>query len=474
MNDRIQINKICPCCFRDILNDEADMFIRDSDVRFNSPIYNDLITPKQDEKYMYFWDAMGGTLNVTQYNRIVITNSIIKEKNEELLLAKLEPIEKKYDPTSKGYELTIKGGSIVIVTNTMLCPHCHNVLPQNFWNYDMYRVGLAGSVAAGKTVFLSTLMINGFRVLNRDTLFVRNAHGDSMDSNKMEMERIAELLRREQICPDPTNKAFMPPIYLEIAYKNEECNKTFLLAIYDVAGEMIRRGAGAGKTTFARHMDGIICFTDPSAMLLDQPIPLKKSLDEGKILAECRLLTKEEQIAVQRKSNEEGKKIMYHSSNMVTAEEDEDFLYERRLDTILDSIRTGIGDNQLKNINIALTIAKCDLLEDLEEIKEVVGHSLLFQREELHRGWINQDHHLLRQYVLDKVFEQKVFHLQRNLAEYKSSALFCISALGCETHQVEQQQMIVTKAVRKIDPIRVEEPLMWLLMKYMKERRWIL
>lgn len=69
-------------------------------------------------------------------------------------------------------------------------------------------IGLAGSVASGKTVYLCSLMMNGFDVMQRQNLTVRNAYGNPNDDYKIEMERNADRLMRYGICPESTSKAF--------------------------------------------------------------------------------------------------------------------------------------------------------------------------------------------------------------------------------------------------------------------------
>ena len=154
-------------------------------------------------------------------------------------------------------------------------------------------------------------------------------------------------------------------------------------------------------------------------------------------------------------------------------QEDENLIYERNPVTILDSLRMGIGDSLLKDKYIALTIAKCDQLTELEEFREIPGSSLLFEREILKRGWIHTDHQLFRQKILEKVFEEKVYHMQRNVGEYKGHGLFMMSALGCETTQDKEGENGQTRAVSPINPIRVEEPFLWIVMKVLQERGWI-
>ena len=113
------------------------------------------------------------------------------------------------------------------------------------------------------------------------------------------------------------------------------------------------------------------------------------------------------------------------------------------------------------------------LLEELGEIKEYRGNSLLFERKQVSYGFMNMDHHFLRQEILKQIFDQKVFRLQRNLADYKESGLFAVSALGCETEETMEGTQKEVKTVGRVRPIRTEEPILWMMMKFMQERGWL-
>lgn len=473
MSEPKRIQKLCPYCFQNITNDEVDFLVKENQSEFASPILKDLLASREDVLYEHFWNGMGSRLDVTQTKRIVITNEMIETKNEELMQEQLECIEKNYIEQNGGYEVVIKEAGITAIANIMVCNHCHNILPINFWKYDLVSIGMAGSVASGKTVFLCSLLANGFECLNRTRISVRMAHGDPLDKNKMQMEQMAEQLVREGICPEPTSKVFRQPIFLEICYQGEDKDHFLLLALYDVAGEVVRAQAGVGQAMFFRYMDGIIFLVDPSQMLLEEPIFFKSMLDEEKLLEGLRLLTREEQIKIQQKSNRNDKEVVFDSRTLHEEQSDEKMLYERKPETILDMIRSGVGEGMLSEKYMALTIAQCDLLKNHDEIRKIPGYSLLFEREKIENGFLNPEHYLIRQRILEQIFEQKIYHIQRNVKEYKKCALFCCSALGCETKQVEIQNIEVTKAVKKRDPIRVEEPVMWILMKIMQERGWI-
>jgi len=86
---------------------------------------------------------------------------------------------------------------------------------------------------------------------------------------------------------------------------------------------------------------------------------------------------------------------------------------------------------------------------------------------------MNMDHHFLRQEILKQIFDQKVFRLQRNLADYKESGLFAVSALGCETEETMEGTQKEVKTVGRVRPIRTEEPILWMMMKFMQERGWL-
>ena len=86
---------------------------------------------------------------------------------------------------------------------------------------------------------------------------------------------------------------------------------------------------------------------------------------------------------------------------------------------------------------------------------------------------MNMDHHFLRQEILKQIFDQKVFRLQRNLDDYKESGLFAVSALGCESEETMEGTQKEVRTVGRVRPIRTEEPILWMIMKFMQERGWL-
>ena len=469
----VVIKKKCPYCFLHISNDETGFLLKTDGARFISPALNDVVTPKKDIPYVLFWNAMGIPEEQLDAERMIVDNQILTELNQELNAAGKTLAVKNYDPDNYGYTFSAREGAIHLFSNTMICPYCHNALPQNFFRYDMLMVGMAGSVDSGKTVYINSLMMDGYHVLQRDNLMVRNAAGNTSDPSHLEMEKNADLLFRQGICPAATSKAFRKPVFMEMTYRIEERTYPLLVAIYDVAGELIKENTGAGRTGFARHMDGFICMVDPAQMHLEHAVLSQTMPDEEQVLSKLRLLSPEEQISYQMMSNKNQKQVMDANDFMKDTYHNEDYILERKAEMILDSIRSGLGETLLHKKYMALTLGKSDKLEEIGEIRAYPASQLLFEREHITHGFFNMEHHFLRQDLLAEIFDQKVFRLQRNLDDYKESSLFVISSLGCETEVIQDGAQEIVKAVGKVRPIRVEEPLLWLIMKYMQERGWL-
>lgn len=470
---KVVIKKKCPYCFLEISNEEAGFLLKTDGARFISPALNDLATPKKDIPYVQFWNAMGVPKEQLNAERMIVDNQILTELNQELTTAGKELAIKQFDEENFGYIFSAREGAIHLYSNTMICPHCHNELPQNFFRYDMMMIGLAGSVDSGKTVYLSSIMMDGFHVLQRQNLMARNAAGNTGDPYRLEMEKNADMLLRQGICPGATSKAFRKPVFIELTYQIEDKTYPLLVAIYDVAGELMKENTGAGRTGYARYMDGFICMVDPAQMHLEHAVITQKMPDEEQVLRKLRLLSPEEQMSYQIMSNKNNKQIMDAGVYMKDASYNEDYILERKAELIMDSIRSGLGETLLHKKYMALTLAKSDKLEEVGEIRSYPASHLLFEREHTDYGFFHMEHHFLRQEILAEIFDQKVFRLKRNLDDYKESSLFIVSALGCETEVIQDGAQEIVKAVGKVQPIRVEEPLLWLVMKYMQERGWL-
>ena len=301
--------KKCPYCFRNISNEDAGFLLRTDGVRFQSPALNEVFSYKTDTAYLYFWSAMGIPEEQIDAKRIIIDNEVMTELNQELTAAGRDLAVKRFDTDSCGYTFHVEEGAVTLFPIRWSVRTVIMYFHSNFFKYEMLMIGLAGSVASGKTVYLCSLMMNGFDVMQRQNLTVRNAYGNPNDDYKIEMERNADRLMRYGICPESTSKAFKKPVFLEVTYRIGQKNLHMLTAIYDVAGELIRDSAGTGRTGFVRHMDGFICLVDPAQMHLEHSLINKQIPDEERVLEKLYVMGKRTDVHSEM-SNENGKQVM--------------------------------------------------------------------------------------------------------------------------------------------------------------------
>lgn len=464
----------CPYCFRMISNEETAFLVKTDGVRFRSPALNAIFAEKTDEPYLFFWSSMGLPEEQIDARRVIIDMQSHSRLNQELAASRQELAARRYDPESCGFSFHVRESAVSVFSNTMVCPHCHNVLPHNFFRDEMLMIGLAGSVASGKTVYLTSLLMNGFATMQRENLSVRHASGNVNDPYRREMEQNADRLMVEGICPESTIKTFRPPLFLDVTYHAGTGVFHLITAIYDVAGELIQESGGSGRTGFVRYMDGFICLIDPAQMHLEHSFISQGMPDEAIVLSKLHLMTPEEQRNIQSLSNRNGKQVMDPSDFMEERYGGmAGYFTQRKPDILFDTLRSILGETGMRQKMMALTITKSDLLEELGEIRSYKGSRLLFERNQVTYGFMDMDHHFLRQKILWKLFDQKAFRLQRNLSDYRAGSLFLLSALGCETQEDDTREGKVVRTVGKVKPIRVEEPVLWMIMQTMRERGWL-
>ena len=105
-------------------------------------------------------------------------------------------------------------------------------------------------------------------------------------------------------------------------------------------------------------MDGFICLVDPAQMHLEHSLINKQIPDEERVLEKLYVMGKEEQMSIQRMSNENGKQVMDQADFMMENTMSDEYFYERKADTVLDSIRSVLGNHELKQKYMAFVRRK--------------------------------------------------------------------------------------------------------------------
>lgn len=309
------------------------------------------------------------------------------------------------------------------VSGGRVCPHCHSPLPPDFAGSTSPLIAMVGAYGAGKTVYLSVLAQQ-----LRTTLSERfqasvglsgDAHGgessmvDWLENNISAIFKDHRLFAATQRAGDGRRE----PVVFEWRKRGRIGARTSYLSFYDTAGEDLGGHETAKDLKYLASADALI-------LLLD-PFMLKAARDEAGI---------EDTLA--RRDD-----MLLSAVTAVTA-----------------ALREGQGrTGRLVKIPVAATFPKIDaFFEQLgpdhpirrvptpgDYYDELAGAELHEHVRSLLAGWGGQQ--------IDS-------HLRNNYADFR---YFPVSALG-EPPDYGRQ----TVSERGVRPLRVEEPLLWLLSKF--------
>lgn len=150
-----------------------------------------------------------------------------------------------------------------------LCPYCHNPLPAEYGYYDTYFFALVGITSSGKTVYLSQLMNRIEDYLSKVGVPVVSKEVGAISSDRP---------RVNQALPAGTSKDEMKrPLLINISRGNKGENT---LVFYDIAGEnTIDPVKLQIYGPYIKQADGILFIVDPAQFDSMQPI-LKRSVTE--------------------------------------------------------------------------------------------------------------------------------------------------------------------------------------------------
>ncbi len=343
------------------------------------------------------------------------------------------------------------------------CPHCHARLPKGWFEADDFcPVAFVAPSGGGKTVILLSMLakeLYNLGIAQKELCFfpVQDQYSDSRYG---EFYKVADYMIDEGTCPINTDIShYIAPVFLGVKYKEH----SMIIGLYDCSGEgLVEMNDMDLRTAYIPQMFGYIYLIEPKQMnivLPDKNEKIKKTL-----------MTLEEQGTFQldntgnRKSGEEllqgtavVKKPRYINQTFQ--------LYNRLINYLNTSGR-------LEKQHIAYSVVKCDLLEELEEFKQ-----LLYEGENVDSfdvDWINT-----REEVIKVIFERYILGRDYSIAnlerEWDSSSWHLISALGCDPYEDvnEKGEPIMRFDPLDYRPIRVAEPLITCIRKKLSENEWL-
>lgn len=359
-------------------------------------------------------------------------------------------------------------------SSVMLCPHCHNILPDGFFQYDQIRIGLFARQDAGKTCLLISMLANSLEALNLDDDLVRfdllRPRGDLQFFQPL-MKRV-ENFETDKICPPKSKAQYIPPVNFKVTwYKEDGEAKSCMLCLYDAAGESLE-ATGEGTVTddivnYIYDIDGWIFLIDPKDTHLRME-ELEEE-DEKKLLEDSKILSGTEQVNIQQ-VGEGGESVAQIIMQMLDAQNGHITRVNKFMSGLVDMIRYEESQKE-----IAVVLAKCDKVldkmqyiidkYDAEKILKIRNNASFFSAEEEERHWYRQD-------VLRDMFRNENIDIRTlDPAVFKTSSRYMISALGCDTEQRKDKNGIsVVKLKGSYSPIRVGEPLVRMVLKLMEEK----
>lgn len=284
MNNKYTDKKIvCPYCFKEFMHNEVHFRLEtvrndgynESDIEYEidpqkkeeirTSIY---FQPKNDEKYMKFWERFGQTTELTT------NNEATRFGCEVYQLPIVDPmsadakrcLQMQNHGNGESNFFVYDGDGVVQAvvdiygerSHRRVCPHCHNPLPNTYGKYNVKFISVIGVSGAGKTVYISQLLRNMSVYCHK---FVRmTAH--TMD-DKVDNFIAQNAVKRGNPLPVATMSGLLSQPMTYNIVKNDREIETFV--IYDIAGEnCVNDNQMQNYGDFVIHSDGIVLLISPN------------------------------------------------------------------------------------------------------------------------------------------------------------------------------------------------------------------
>lgn len=347
--------------------------------------------------------------------------------------------QKMYEEHKFVLELTYKGQRLT----QRLCPYCHMELIPNAGLYDMKIIAMYGDTNAGKTVYLNILeaVLRGDPRLNTDISAFQGSMFFQGNDKELELhDKNYNLLLGKHRLPEATKGGIIvKPQVFRYCYKTADKpneDKNLLIVFRDIPGEDIRSAEKLHRYGFyLKNADGIVVLID--ATKLTQVIPYLHADDSqiGNLNVSQALGNLSDLLTVITGGNK-----INTPTAVVLAKAD---VLSRVLQNDNAHIFEDINSSNANNIHVSHL--------DRKEIKKLNGHV---------KG------------ILGNLHETNTII---NPVEYCFSdySYFAISALGEDPKKDSEGQYVT-----EIRPMRVAEPLYWILAKlnhipYFHYEKWV-
>lgn len=250
------------------------------------------MSERDDEKYMTFWNQMGGT---TENDTITVGSKEHSRCIQAYQLPVFDPGDPKQKRFFEPHPLRRNANGFVYgavdaehtETTFRVCPYCHNPLPGIYGYYPVRFISVIGITGAGKTVYLSQLCKY---IQDQFAQYGVSVTPTSAYANKYMKDNPVTMGT-----PLPAGTApetLLQPLCFDVTYSTDNGGKmTQTLVFYDIAGENCMVGSdgvlGAGAMRFGpfiNHSDGIMLVIPPEQITKHAAVGPQESLTVIKTL----------------------------------------------------------------------------------------------------------------------------------------------------------------------------------------------
>lgn len=374
-----------------------------------------------DDLYENFWKKFGKKTETNDNSEIKdYQRKVIDPKNPEhkqfLQINEMETVLEYQDGFATGIRL--KTGEKCL---KRVCPKCHNPLPPMYGQHETKFISVVGVSGSGKTVYLSQLLYSIHSYAEKVGLSAEvksRASSTFIENNKIVAGK-----------PLPSSTPFDElgqPLFYDLTKELSETeNKTYTIVLYDIAGENFHEKAETLPNfgPFVAHSDGMIYLVSPDAL---------------------------SPVVGDRKKH--------------------------KATEALETMHNNIPEIKKLGQKSSLPLAVCFSQVDREDFEAVIPKALSRKWSEEVRA-IRQNGRAKQLFNATDYYEigsQLSCFIQESIptlsnilnANYQNYNYFGFSALGCEVEEVESEGVKTSIPMGPVQPLRVEEPLLWLFNQF--------
>lgn len=203
-------------------------------------------------------------------------NVIVNEETQNITISgefqRIEECRKDFVQSIDVKDLEVNGKKMSGRVRKFYCPYCHSEIIPLAGKMPMYLVSLMGPSSAGKTVYLTILhMLLSGRIYQLPQGFLSFENLGAMGK---EFQSFALDIRRKNELPSTTQELRKDPYLLRVSYvadpNKRETNKQCLLGLIDMRGEMLQGDHNDDLLDFNvpqfKEANGFIMMVDPETL----------------------------------------------------------------------------------------------------------------------------------------------------------------------------------------------------------------